>query len=43
MRYAETKISQHADRIKLTGWHTWAVTGLILFVLFLHLSCQFRN
>lgn len=34
IRYAETKISQHADRIKLTGWHTWAVTGLILFVLF---------
>ncbi len=34
MRYAETKKSQHADRIKLTGWHTWSVTGLILSVLF---------
>lgn len=34
MRYAETKKSQHADRIKLTGWHTWAVTSLILSVLF---------
>lgn len=34
MRYAETKKSQHADRIKLTGWRTWAVTGFILSVLF---------
>ncbi len=34
MRYAETKKSQHADRIKLTGWHTWVVMSLILSVLF---------
>lgn len=34
MRYAETKKSPHADRIKLTGWHTKAVTGFILTVLF---------
>ncbi|MDP1557779.1 MAG: iron ABC transporter permease [Nitrosomonas sp.] len=34
MRYAETKKSQHADRIKLTGWHPWAVIGFISAVLF---------
>ncbi|MDH5552216.1 MAG: iron ABC transporter permease, partial [Nitrosomonas sp.] len=34
MRYAETKKSQHADRINLEGWHSWAVIGFILTVLF---------
>lgn len=34
MRYAETKKSQHAVRIQLAGWHTWAVVGFILSVLF---------
>ena len=34
MRYAESKRSQYASRIKLTGWYTWAVMGFIMMVLF---------
>jgi iron(III) transport system permease protein len=34
MRYAESKRSQYASRIKLTGLRTWAVMGFILMVLF---------
>ena len=34
MRYAETKRSQHASRIKLSGWRSWAVIGFIMLVLF---------
>jgi iron(III) transport system permease protein len=34
MRYAETKKSQRAERIQLTGWHNWLVTGFVMAVLF---------
>ncbi|GJL72499.1 MAG: binding-protein-dependent transport system inner membrane protein [Nitrosomonas sp.] len=34
MRYAETKRSQYASRIKLSGWRSWAVIGFIMAVLF---------
>lgn len=35
MRYAENKITERAQRIQLTGWHNWVVTGFVLCVLFL--------
>ncbi len=34
MRYAENKKSQRADRIQLTGWHNFLVTGFVVAVLF---------
>jgi len=34
MRYAENKRSARAQRIQLTGWHNWLVTGFVLSVLF---------
>lgn len=34
MRYAETKRSQYASRIKLSGWRSWAVIGFVMVVLF---------
>ncbi len=35
MRYAENKRTERAQRIQLTGWHNWLVTGFVLCVLFL--------
>jgi len=35
MRYAESKRTERAQRIRLTGWHNWLVTGFVLSVLFL--------
>jgi len=35
MRYAEIKRTERAQRIQLTGWHNWLVTGFVLCVLFL--------
>lgn len=34
MRYAENKRSARAQRIQLTGWRNWLVTGFVLSVLF---------
>ncbi len=34
MRYAETKRSQRADRIPLTGWHHFFVMSFVMAVLF---------
>ncbi len=34
MRYAENKKSQHANRIKLTGWRSWSVASFVFTVLF---------
>ncbi|QOJ20090.1 MAG: iron ABC transporter permease [Gammaproteobacteria bacterium] len=35
MRYAENKRTERAQRIRLTGWRNWLVTGFVLGVLFL--------
>lgn len=34
MRYAENKRSARAERIRLTGWYAWLITGFVLSVLF---------
>ncbi|SFD94968.1 iron(III) transport system permease protein [Nitrosomonas sp. Nm166] len=34
MRYAESKRSARTQRIRLTGWYAWLVTGFVLSVLF---------
>lgn len=35
MRYAESKKTERAQRIRLTGWNNWLVAGFVLSVLFL--------
>jgi len=35
MRYAENKRTERTQRLQLTGWHNWLVTGFVLCVLFL--------
>lgn len=44
MRYAENKRTEQTQRIQLTGWHNWLVTGFVPCAFcFWHFCYRLRN